>query len=238
VPVTGETIVASTLPVPTELPPEAVLAAQQWLADQLSVAAEQVQIADLEQTEWSDSCLGLGGPNESCAQVITPGWRVVLEINGQSYEVRTDENASAIRLATPLGTPGAVTGIENTAWNLIAFGEPGAEPPVVDGAMITLLLAAGQAGGFGGCNSYGGTYQLDGNNISFGEITSTLVACANDDLTEQEQSFFTALQSVRTYELEDNQLRLLDESGEVLLSFEAALTVPGNLVPTVETPSG
>jgi putative lipoprotein len=131
-----------------------------------------------------------------------------------------------------------VTGIENTAWNLIAFGEPGAEPPVVDGAMITLLLAAGQAGGFGGCNSYGGTYQLDGNNISFGEITSTLVACANDDLTEQEQSFFTALQSVRTYELEDNQLRLLDESGEVLLSFEAALTVPGNLVPTVETPSG
>jgi heat shock protein HslJ len=114
---------------------------------------------------------------------------VVLEINGQSYEVRTDENASAIRLATPLGTPGAVTGIENTAWNLIAFGEPGAEPPVVDGAMITLLLAAGQAGGFGGCNSYGGTYQLDGNNISFGEITSTLVACANDDLTEQEQSF-------------------------------------------------
>jgi hypothetical protein len=24
--------------------------------------------------EWPDSCLGLGGADESCAQVMTPGW--------------------------------------------------------------------------------------------------------------------------------------------------------------------
>lgn len=236
VPVTGETIVPGTLPLPTELPPEAVLEAQQWLADQLSVAAEQVQIVDVEQSEWSDSCLGLGGPNESCAQVITPGWRVVFEISGQSYEVRTDETATTIRLASPLGTPGGEVGLENTAWNLVAFGAPGAETPVVEGAMITLLLAAGQAGGFGSCNSYGGTYQVDGNNISFGEITSTLVACANDDLTQQEQRYFEALEAASSYELDGDQLRLLDANGEGLLIFEASLTLPGNPAPTVETP--
>lgn len=97
VPVTGET---------PGLPPEAVLNAQQWLADQINVAIEQVQIIEVEQAEWSDSCLGLGGPDESCAQVITPGWQAVFEINGQRYEVRTDETGSIIRLASPEGTPG------------------------------------------------------------------------------------------------------------------------------------
>lgn len=88
------------------LPPEAVLAAQQWLATQLSVAADRVQIIEVEQAEWTDSCLGLGGPEESCAQVITPGWRAVFEVDGQRYEVRTDETGSTIRLASPTGTPG------------------------------------------------------------------------------------------------------------------------------------
>jgi hypothetical protein len=83
------------------LPPQVVLDAQQWLAQQLNVAIEQVQIVEVEQAEWTDSCLGLGGPNESCLQAITPGWRAVFEINGQRYEVRTDETGSAIRLATP-----------------------------------------------------------------------------------------------------------------------------------------
>ena len=97
VPVTGGT---------PGLPPEAVLAAQQWLATQLSVAADRVQIIEVEQAEWTDSCLGLGGPEESCAQVITPGWRAVFEVDGQRYEVRTDETGSTIRLASPTGTPG------------------------------------------------------------------------------------------------------------------------------------
>ena len=94
IPMTGETPGAG-------LPPEAVLEAQQWLADQLTVAAEQVEIVEVEQAVWTDSCLGLGGPAESCLRTDVPGWRVIFEVNGQQYEVRTDETASTIRLATP-----------------------------------------------------------------------------------------------------------------------------------------
>jgi hypothetical protein len=101
VPVTGGTSIPLPTSIPTGLPPQVVLDAQQWLAQQLNVAVEQVQIVEVEQAEWTDSCLGLGGPNESCLQAITPGWRAVFEINGQRYEVRTDETGSAIRLATP-----------------------------------------------------------------------------------------------------------------------------------------
>jgi hypothetical protein len=91
IPVTGETAVsgAATVIATVGVPPQAILAAQQWFATQLSVAAEQVQASDVEHVEWTDSCLGLGRANESCLQTMTPGWRASFEINGQRYEVRT-----------------------------------------------------------------------------------------------------------------------------------------------------
>lgn len=227
VPVTGETPVASP-----NLPARAVLDAQEWLATQLSVAVEQVQLIEAEQAEWTDSCLGLGQPNESCLQVITPGWRAVFEISGQRYEVRTDQTGSVIRLAAPQGLQ---TGLENTYWRLVSFGAPGAEQPIIEGSTITLMLAGGQAGGSGGCNSYGGTYQVDGDSISFGEITRTERACLEEGVTEQEQRYFQALETASTYQVEGDQLRITYDAGSGLLIFERAL--PAELTPAIETPS-
>lgn len=86
------------------LPPEVVLAGQQWLANELGVQVQDVQLLSSEQVDYSDACLGLGGPDEICAQVITPGWRAVFEVNGQQYEVRTDETGTTIRLAESVST--------------------------------------------------------------------------------------------------------------------------------------
>ena len=236
VPVTGETAVsgAATLVASPGVPPQAVVAAQQWLSMQLSVAAEQIQIVEAAQAEWTDSCLGLGRPDESCLQVITPGWRAVFEINGQRYEVRTDETGSVIRLASPEGIPGPAggeTGMENTQWNLVSFGET----PLIQGSAINLLLAAGQAGGSGGCNSYGGSYKVEGTSISFSEITSTKRACTDAQVTEQEQRYFLALETASEYFVEGNQLRITYNDGQGVLIFESAL--PGGSVPT-NTPGG
>jgi hypothetical protein len=80
-----------------ELPTAAVLEAQSWLAEQLNVSIDQVEIISTEQVEWTDSCLGLGGPAEICAAVMTPGWAANFEVNGQPYEVRVDETGVNIR---------------------------------------------------------------------------------------------------------------------------------------------
>jgi hypothetical protein len=109
IPVTGGT---STSPVPGTtpvLPPKVVLDAQQWLATQLNMATDQVTIIDMEQAEWTDSCLGLGRLDESCLQAITPGWKITFEVNGQRYEVRTDETGSTIRMVSPDGTQSVET---------------------------------------------------------------------------------------------------------------------------------
>ena len=80
-----------------ELPPAAAIKAREALAAQLGIEVEKVEILSQEQTEWMDSCLGLGGPAESCLQALVPGWRVELSAEGQTYVARTDETGDAIR---------------------------------------------------------------------------------------------------------------------------------------------
>jgi hypothetical protein len=81
---------------------DAVLEAQQWLAQRLNVPVAQVTLVQSEQVEWPDSCLGLAQPDEACLQVITPGWRVVVEVNGQTYEIHTNDTGTAVRVTPPL----------------------------------------------------------------------------------------------------------------------------------------
>lgn len=80
------------------LPPVAAVKAREFLADQLGVGIEKVEFVTQKQAEWSDSCLGLGGPAESCLAVMVPGWHVELSVEGESYFLRTDELGDSIRL--------------------------------------------------------------------------------------------------------------------------------------------
>jgi hypothetical protein len=80
-------------------PPAAATAALRALASQLGVEAERITIAEIEEVEWSDSCLGAGGPAESCLQVITPGFKVVLTLDGVAYTLHTNADGSQVRLA-------------------------------------------------------------------------------------------------------------------------------------------
>jgi hypothetical protein len=78
--------------------PEAVMEAVSALASQLGVPVQQVQVIDFQTVDWPDSCLGAGGADEGCLTVITPGYRVTLEVNGARHEVRTDQTGSNIRI--------------------------------------------------------------------------------------------------------------------------------------------
>jgi hypothetical protein len=74
-----------------------------FLATELNVAADQIELGDIQSMEWPDSCLGLGGAAESCAAVITPGYQISATIAGQEYVVRTDQLASVLRLEGDAG---------------------------------------------------------------------------------------------------------------------------------------
>jgi len=71
-------------------------AAVQTLAETLGVSADTISVVSSEAVEWPDSCLGVSDPEVMCASVITPGFLVLLEADGQSYELHTNEDGSVV----------------------------------------------------------------------------------------------------------------------------------------------
>jgi hypothetical protein len=78
-------------------PTAAAEAARADLAARLGVDAGDIAVESTEPREWTDSCLGLGGPAESCLQAITPGYAMVLMYNDTEYRYRTDERGNSVR---------------------------------------------------------------------------------------------------------------------------------------------
>lgn len=86
------------------LTPGAVLDAQDWLAEELGVTIEEIELVEMEEVEWQDTCLGLGGPAESCLVDKIPGYRAIFATGGQQYEVRTDAKGEGFRSPEVSGT--------------------------------------------------------------------------------------------------------------------------------------
>lgn len=82
----------------TDLPDDVAMAAKEALSAETGVAVEEIEVMEAEEREWPDACLGLAEEGEACAQVITPGWRVTLRAEGETYVLRTDEEGTAVRM--------------------------------------------------------------------------------------------------------------------------------------------
>ncbi len=68
--------------------------------------------------------------------------------------------------------------------------------------------------GFGGCNSISGSLLFENVLLKFNNITSTLMACAENN---KEDKFVKALQSTTTYSIENNRLTLSNRSGKLIV---------------------
>jgi putative lipoprotein len=125
-----------------------------------------------------------------------------------------------------------------TQWALESFGTPGAETPVIGETPPTLEFTLdGQVGGNGGCNSFGGSYQVEGNTLVLGEIVSTLVACVDTALMNQEVEYLNALQTVTQFQVDGDRLAITYNEGQGILNFvSAAATLTETPAPEAEAP--
>ncbi|NOZ28744.1 MAG: hypothetical protein GXP39_11930 [Chloroflexi bacterium] len=62
------------------------------LAERLRVTKDTIQVRSVEMVEWPDTSLGCPEPGKMYAQVITPGYRIVLEAQGKAYEYHASQN--------------------------------------------------------------------------------------------------------------------------------------------------
>lgn len=66
------------------------------LADRLGIDMSEITVVIIEAVEWSDSSLGCPAPGYAYAQVITPGYQIVLKSGGEEYNYHTDLNGNFI----------------------------------------------------------------------------------------------------------------------------------------------
>ena len=122
--------------------------------------------------------------------------------------------ASAVP-ATPSPTGGSPVGV---TWSLVELA--GHKP--VDGAPVTLAFADdGAVTGSGGCNRLSGTYEIDGDRLTFGEnMASTAMACS-EDVMAVEAALLDALVQTRGFAVDDDTLTLTSDDGSTLGTFAA-----------------
>ena len=106
----------------------------------------------------------------------------------------------------------------NGTWKLISYGNSSNQTDAVSDANNSIIIGTdGKISGSVGCNSISGDYKTNGNQIAFGAISSTMMACA-DPIMTQESSVFQVLTGTAKYALEGNRLTITN--GENLIIFE------------------
>lgn len=111
-----------------------------------------------------------------------------------------------------------------TVWELISIGTSDAITSVIGDAQLSLTLdEMGRISGNGGCNGFGGSYSVNGDAITFSEVISTLIACLDDAVTQQESTYFAALNAAVRYDIDGGKLTVwYGENGTNTLNFVAA----------------
>ena len=78
-----------------------VARAKSFLADNLNINNEPIQIVDVQRVQWPDTCLGVQQAGIMCAFHVVDGFKITLSANGQSYEVHSNLDGSQIMLVPP-----------------------------------------------------------------------------------------------------------------------------------------
>jgi heat shock protein HslJ len=128
--------------------------------------------------------------------------------------------------------PQSNTGLVGVTWQLNSVNN-GREAVVsaLAGTQVTASFGAdGSVAGSGGCNTYRGSYTLNGNSLTFGPLATTRMACAQP-IMDQETAFFQALQTTATFSFESGQLWLRDANGSTQVIFAAPPVAPPRAVP-------
>jgi hypothetical protein len=82
----------------TPLPVEVAARIKTTLAEKTGLSTAQMTLSNVSPQTWNNACLGAAEPNEACAEVMTPGYRVTVSTPQGKYQVHTDQSGSRVRV--------------------------------------------------------------------------------------------------------------------------------------------
>jgi heat shock protein HslJ len=104
------------------------------------------------------------------------------------------------------------------AWKLTSYGPASSPTPAAEDTEAGLTFNEdGTVAGNSGCNGFGGNYTVEGAQVTFSEIVSTLIAC-EEPLMSQEEAVLKVLTDATTYQIEGNTLTLTNDDIALVLT--------------------
>ena len=102
-------------------------------------------------------------------------------------------------------------------WTLVTYGDASNPTPALPDVETTINFNDdGTFGGSVGCNSFGSDYKVDGDQITFGSIVSTMMFC--EGISDQESTVLGILtDKTVSFSMNDDQLTLTSEDGNSVI---------------------
>ncbi len=131
----------------------------------------------------------------------------------------------AVLLAACGGSGSGSNPLASTKWQVTDYADPRnttGMTTVLSGTTLTADFSAdNKIGGTAGCNTYSGTYQVQGESLIISSpLAVTMMMCSTPTgIMEQEAVFLNLLQLVKAFKLSDvePQLHLLNDKGQVII---------------------
>ena len=102
-----------------------------------------------------------------------------------------------------------------SAWVLESGTVDGAELSIAADHPITLTFDESGVAGTSGCNSYFGGYAIDGSDISFTDMGSTMMACEPVEVMDAEAMYLGAMAKVDSFTATSDNLTLTGDGVEL-----------------------
>jgi uncharacterized lipoprotein YbaY/heat shock protein HslJ len=162
---------------------------------------------------------------------LTPGEEVLVNVEGQvAMRPKMEGQGAQPTLVVERLTgvwPGETCGarfssspLENTYWKLARLGGKAVTVTAKQSEPHFVLdNKAKRIAGFAGCNRFTGTYQQNGDRLTFGKMAMTFMACPEEMDTERD--FVGVLEQARSWKILGDHLELFDGNGAFLARFEA-----------------
>ena len=90
-----------------------------------------------------------------------------------------------------IGDDTANGGLANTSWTVVSIA---GQPTLPDARPTMTFAPAGDVSGSGGCNQYNGRFHTDGDRITVGAVSSTLMGCEGER-GPQETAFLSGIRA-------------------------------------------
>lgn len=125
--------------------------------------------------------------------------------------------AALLLAACAPGSPTGAADPTGVEWKLVEINGK----PALAGSNVTLTFEDGKGGGKGGCNSYGGSYRIQGGSLSFSDLFQTEMACMDPaGVMDQETEYLQTLGQAAGYQISGERLELKNAAGETVLVFQ------------------